>query len=278
MERSSYKLPISVGCSYNACRFCMLFKHLVFRELPMEQIEDELKRVKNAGGAPKQVFLGDGNAFAASTERLISILGLIHRYFPSVERINMDATVTNIAEKSDSQLKALHDLGVDRLYLGIESGLDDVLSFMNKDHTLEEAYRQIDRLHEAGMTYAAHMMTGVAGEGRGLENAEAIADFFNRTGPKAIINFSMFVHRRSALYREVEAGRFKAASELENLKEDRRIIELLKTDGLDFDGFHDMIEFRVRGRLPQDREKMLASLDAAIEKYSRTEPVFSFVR
>ena len=56
------------------------------------------------------------------------------------------------------------------------------------------------------------------------------------------------------------------------------IRDRLKTDGLDFDGFHDMIEFRVRGRLPQDREKMLASLDAAIEKYSRTEPVFSFVR
>ncbi len=65
MERASYMLPISVGCSYNQCRFCTLFKHLTYRQLPLEQIEAELERVSAVGGNPKQVFLGDGNAFAA---------------------------------------------------------------------------------------------------------------------------------------------------------------------------------------------------------------------
>ena len=83
MERGSYMLPTSVGCSYNACRFCMLFKHLKYRELPLEQIEGDLVRVKKAGGKPKRVFLGDGNAFCTDPERLKSILRLVRQYFPT---------------------------------------------------------------------------------------------------------------------------------------------------------------------------------------------------
>ena len=67
MERSSYMLPVAVGCSYNRCKFCTLFRHLKYRELPMEQIEAELARVRNLGGNPMRVFLGDGNAFGLGT-------------------------------------------------------------------------------------------------------------------------------------------------------------------------------------------------------------------
>ena len=66
MERASFMLPVMVGCSYNRCKFCNLFRHLKYRELPMEQIEEELKRVAELGGNPKKIFLGDGNAGSAS--------------------------------------------------------------------------------------------------------------------------------------------------------------------------------------------------------------------
>lgn len=148
MERSSYMLPVAVGCSYNQCRFCMLFKHLNYHILPMEQIEAELKRVKNAGGNPKVVFLGDGNAFGLATERLLQILELVHRYFPGCTSVNMDVTVTNIAHKNDAELQKLYEAGVRHLYLGIESGLDDVLHFMKKDHNLAQAYDAIARIRQ----------------------------------------------------------------------------------------------------------------------------------
>ena len=96
MERGSFMLPVMVGCSYNQCRFCMLFKHLRFRLLPLEQIEGELQRVQAAGGRPEKIFLGDGNAFDLETERLLKILELVHRYFPECRTVNMDATVTGI--------------------------------------------------------------------------------------------------------------------------------------------------------------------------------------
>ena len=274
MERASYMLPVAVGCSYNACTFCTLFKHLSYRELPREQIEAELQRVHAAGGNPKTVFLGDGNAFGLVTEQLIWILERIHQYFPGCECVNMDATVTNISHKSDAELKALADLGVRGLYLGIETGLDDVLLFMRKDHTLQQAYEQIARLKAAGMVFNAHMMTGIAGKGRGIENAEATAEFFNRTQPEKIINFSIFHHKRAPLYRDIEAGQFVPADEQENLREERRLLELLDVPELRYDGFHDVIiEQRFRGTLPRDRERLLAQVDKAIAYWETQPPV-----
>lgn len=277
MERSAFMLPIAVGCSYNACKFCTLFKHLKYRELPLEEIEAELIRVKEVGGNPKRVFLGDGNAFGVATEKLLRILEMVHQYFPNCEGINMDATVTNIQEKSDEELRALKEAGVDQLYLGIETGLDDVLTFMCKDHNLEDVYAAIERLHSFGMDYDAHMMTGIAGKGRGMENAEAIAKFYNETNPRKIVNFSLFLHEEAPLYRDIEKGTFVLADELENMMEERRLLELLDVQDVEYDGFHDFVKVRVRGTLPDDREKMLAKLDKAIEEFKEKDPIYSYV-
>src|SRR5699024_11383797 len=99
------------------------------------------------------------------------------------------------------------------------------------------------------------LFRSVAGKGRRIENAKALAEFFNRTRPKHVVNFSMFLHRKLALYREIQAGNFAPADELENLKEERYLIGHLEAqDGIIYDGFHDFLEFRVRGRLPRSEE------------------------
>lgn len=276
MERSSFMLPIMVGCSYNRCRFCNLFRHLKYRELPFEQIEAELARVKNVGGNPRRIFLGDGNAFAQKNDRLIQILEMIRQYFPDCEEINMDATVTSIRKRSDEELRKFGRLGVRHLYLGIESGLDDVLVFMEKDHNQEQAYEAIRRLKHAGMVFDAHIMTGVAGKGRGAENAKALAEFLNQTEPAHVVNFSMFLHKEVPLYQNILDGSFIPASERENLVEERCLLERLDADIL-YDGFHDFIRFRVRGRLPRDKEKMLSRLNEVIGRTPETE-LYSYVQ
>lgn len=276
MERASFMLPIMVGCSYNRCKFCNLFRHLSYRELPLEQIEQELKRVKGVGGNPKRIFLGDGNAFAQKNDRLIQILEMIQQYFPDCEEINMDATVTSIRKRSDEELRKFGRLGVRHLYLGIESGLDDVLVFMEKDHNQEQAYEAIRRLKHAGMVFDAHIMTGVAGKGRGAENAKALAEFLNQTEPAHVVNFSMFLHKEVPLYQNILDGSFIPASERENLVEERCLLERLDADIL-YDGFHDFIRFRVRGRLPRDKEKMLSRLNEVIGRTPETE-LYSYVQ
>ena len=88
MERGAFMLPVAAGCAYNACKFCMLFKHLSFRELPLEQIHEEILRVKALGGNPKKVFLGDGNAFGMDQERFLAILAMIREHFPDCSMVN----------------------------------------------------------------------------------------------------------------------------------------------------------------------------------------------
>ena len=144
---------------------------------------------------------------------------------------------------------------------------------------LEEAYEAIRRLQEAGLTFDAHIMTGVAGKGRGEENALALARFLNQTHPAHVVNFSMFLHKEVPLYREAERGTFTQADELECLKEELSLIERAGTEEypISYDGFHDFIEFRVRGILPRDREKMKEKLQAEIRKYEGKRPVYSLV-
>lgn len=277
MERSSFMLPVTVGCPYNQCKFCNLFRHLRYRELPAEKIEEELKRVKDIGGSPTKIFLGDGNAFGLKTERLFWILERIQSYFPDCRTINMDATVTSILQKSEQELKRLAEYGVRHLYLGIESGLEDVLTFMKKDHTVSEAYEAIERLQAAGLIYDAHIMTGVAGRGRGRENADALAQFLNQTHPVHVVNFSMFIHREVPLYREIENGNYVPADELESLREEKRLLEQLNIP-VKYEGFHDYIQIRVRGKLPSDQEKMVGKLETFIKKYEAKQPIYALVQ
>lgn len=277
MERSSYMLPVMVGCSYNRCRFCTLFKHLKFRKLPLAQVEHDLIRVKEAGGKPKAVFLGDGNAFDLPTEELEEILKLVRKYFPEGPSVRMDATVTGILAKSPKELEQLHSFGVEHLYLGIESGLEEVLAFMKKDHTISQAGKAIARIQDAGIAFDAHIMTGVAGYGKGMENARALAAFLNETKPERVINFSMFLHTDAPLYQEIRNGNFKPATELENLKEEKLLLEELEPMDLAYDGFHDFIEFRVRGNLKKDKEKMIKKIADEIIRQEKKEEVIAYI-
>lgn len=298
MERAAYKLPVMVGCCYNQCKFCDLFKHLKFRVIPIEEVEADIKRVAEAGGCPRKIFLGDGSAFALETEHLMKILDLIHRYFQGFIEINMNATVRSILNKSDDELRMLADNGVRHLYIGLESGLEDVLSFMNKGNTVEELRRAVDRLHKYGMHFDAHIMTGSAGHGRGPENAAATAEVLTSLKATSATNFSMFIHHEVPLYQDMKDGKFTAASEYENLFEDRLLIQhisdRLAESGeytiesgehdidagghtMKYESFHDFISFHVWGTLPQDRDKMLARLDTAIEEYRDKQSVVSVI-
>ncbi len=276
MERASFMLPVAVGCAHNRCRFCMLFKHLQYRALPMEQILAEIRRVEALGGSPKRVFLGDGSAFSLPAARLEEILLEVRRAFPACESVAMDATVRSVLQKDEDELQHLHELGVTDLYLGIECALEDVLSAMEKGNSHAEAEEAIMRLHRAGIGYDAHIMTGICGHGRGEENAHALAAFFQRTRPLRICNFSLFLHKRSPLYEDVEAGRFVPADELENLREELILLRELDGLSLDYDGMHDWLPFRVRGKLPADRESMCRRLEekiAAMEHADAPIPV-----
>ena len=268
-ERGAFMLPVMVGCTHNKCKFCGLFKHLKFRVLPVEQVEAEILRVVEKGGNPETVFLGDGNAFCLPAESLLKIADLIRKNFPATKHINMDATVQNILAKTDDELKALADAGVYNLYVGIECGLEDVLEFMNKGNTLAEAKEAVSRLKAAGMTYSAHMMSGIAGQGRGEENARALAEFFNETQPLNICNFDLGMHRSVELWDDYKNGTYQVSSAAERFAEEKLLIELIEpASEMHYDAVFEAPPLRFIGTLPQDKEKLVTQFVSAQEKYA----------
>ena len=277
MEAKAFMLPVTVGCPYNRCKFCDLFTDLRYRKISLEDIENELKRVSAHGGNPELIYLGDGSAFQLKAEELIEIISLVKHYFLGAATFNSDATITSIKSKSDEELKTLHSLGYNKLYIGIENALPDVLNYMDKDHSVEEAYSEIKRLQDAGFSYAAHFMTGVAGSGRWEESAVAMAEFLTETKPENVVNFSMFLSA-DKLSEEIRNGSFKPATELENLREERKLVELLAVDPMHpikWDSFHDWIHVRTRGSLPKDKDKILSVLDKAIAKFDKLPDIYS---
>jgi radical SAM superfamily enzyme YgiQ (UPF0313 family) len=284
MERAAYKLPVMVGCCYNKCRFCDLFKHLKFRVIPIGEVEADIKRVYDAGGKPRKIFLGDGSAFALQTDHLLEVLDIIHRYFPECGEINMNATVSCILLKSDDELQKLAANGVKHLYIGLESGLEDVLEFMNKGNTVDQLREAVKRIRQFGMCFDAHIMTGSAGHGRSTENAQATAAVLAELEASSATNFSMFIHHETPLYNDMLEGRFDAASEYENLLEERELISVISDrlikngkHSMKYEGFHDFISFHVWGVLPRDMDKMQIKLDNIISEYSSKKDVKSII-
>ena len=291
-ERGAFGLVVSHGCPYNRCAFCDLYKCDTYREVSLDQVEAELKRVQSVGGKPTKLMLGDGDALHMDFDRLMTILHMIDHYLPSVTRIVSDATIWSISRKSDEELRTLSNRGWQMFYVGIESGLDDVLRFMHKDHTNAMARQQVARLHAAGIQLGAHIMTGVAGAGRGMENARATAALLNELQPAFVTNFNMNVSPVTELGLLEEDGKFVRATDLEGMEEERELVSLLQIDGT-FEGYHNKYVrpdeliaegdgpawqraftqwVHTKGKLPQDREKILAKLDAAIADLRQLEP------
>lgn len=274
-ERGAFMLPIMVGCSHNKCKFCGLFKHLEFRVLPLEQVFQEISRVASKAGNPKTIFLGDGNAFCLPSEHLLKVCEEIHKQFNQTCKINMDATVKNILSKSPTELKELADAGIYNLYIGIECGLDDVLEFMNKGNNLSEAKEAISRIKEAGMVYSAHMMSGIAGKGRGEENAYALAKFFNETQPLNICNFDFGLHKSLELWNDFKCGKYKVSNASERFFEEEILISEIKPNyEMHYDAIFEAPPLRFRGTLPKDQDKLVAQFKSAKEKYLGQEDLY----
>ena len=263
MELGAFLLPVAVGCTHNQCTFCAFYKDKSFRIIPLEEVEAELTRASETGRIPRRIFLGDGNPFVLPTDRLLTILDMIRRHFPEMPPVHMDATVANVAGKSDEELRALRVAGVRKLYIGIECGDESALSKLKKGFSLSQAKEQTARLLAAGIDCGAHLMLGCSGQGKGHKTALRTAELLNDTHPTDIINVEMFVHPGTELFRQISAGEFIPAGTLESLEEERTLIENIRV-GVNYDGFHGWHEFHVWGQLPEKRTTMLRKLDAAI--------------
>lgn len=265
-EAGSSILQVSVGCTYNRCRFCSLCRKpgKEFRVSPRSEIEEDLSELASYTFRRPRIYLYGGNPFGIDPAELVEVLELIHEKLPEVRSIGGFARVADIAARSDEELRTWARLGVDDVSIGAESGFDPALRYMRKPNTAADLERQCARLDAAGIGYTLFYLAGMAGAGACSQAAAASAEVFRRINPKRINIMTMTVFDDADLAADVAAGDFAPASEHEILAELRDFIAGLEGCTSLVEAGHDTNMVKFDGVLPRDREKMTAYLDSRI--------------
>ena len=260
-EASSLLLQATSGCSHNACTFCSMYQDVPFEASPLEEIEEDLAYVGQHNTLFKRVFLVNGDAFCLSFERLAQIAELIHRYLPRVESIGGYASINNILGKSEDELRELWLMGYADFNIGLESGLDDVLSYMNKGYTLAQAREAFERLNAAGMPFNLNIITAAAGRGRCVEHAAANAAIVNEAGPTLIFVSPLHVDPGARLEQLVAEGDFEECVLGDYIDEEIEFLRRLEVQNCIFFGLHVSNPVRVSGILPHDKASLIRELE-----------------
>lgn len=276
-EAASLLLEVTAGCTHHKCKFCTLYNDLPFRfrMSPIEDIEADLKEARkvykhwNRQGADR-VFLTGANPFVLSYQKLVTIAELIHKYHPSVKSIGSFARITDITPKTDEELAELHILGYDGLTIGIETGDDEALHFMNKGYVSTDIVEQCQRLDKAGIHYSFFYLASISGAARGEIGASLTADVCNQLHPTLVGANMLTIYPDSELFREIQQGNWQEESELEKYKEIRTLVESLNIPTT-FAALGASNAFQLYGELPKDKKKLLSILDEIIDNVSEEE-------
>ena len=282
-EASSLLLEVTAGCTHHKCKFCTLYNDLPFkfRMSPLGDVESDLQEAQLWGTDPialltarlqglprperiQRAFLTGANPFVLKSERLLAIADLIRQYVPSIKTIGCFARITDVTLKSDEELASLHQAGYDGLTIGIETGDDEALQFMNKGYTAADIVKQCQRLDQAGIHYSFFYLVSISGAGRGEIGAKATADVCNRLHPTLIGVNMLTIYPDSELYQEIQRGNWKEESEIEKYKEIRTLLESLEIP-TQFAALGASNAFQFQGTLPEDKEALAAALDKIIE-------------
>ena len=259
-EANSLLLPVTHGCSHNACAFCTMYKGIAYSEVPLEKIAYDLRLASVYRPRTTRVFLENGDAFTLSGERLAQICEMIRDALPAVKTITMYASINNVATKTDDELARLAELGVDELNIGVESGLDDALMRMRKGYTAEQAIDQLMRLKAAGISYGLNIILGLAGPERRFEHAEATARLLNATQPYLVFTGTTHADAGCELYEWMESGEFVESVIAEYLDEEEALIDALALQDTRLFSLHPSNIVRFDAMLPRDKAEVLAYL------------------
>ena len=276
-EAASLLLEVTAGCTHHKCKFCTLYNDLPFKfkMSPMEDIECDLQEVKRAvKGLSSEhidrVFLTGANPFVLSYNKLVAIAELIYKYLPLVKSIGSFARITDVAPKSDKELAKLRALGYDGFTIGIETGDNEALRFMNKGYTSTDIIEQCQRLDAADIHYSFFYLVSISGAGRGETGAKLMADICNQMHPTLIGANMLTIYPNSELFVEIQRGNWHEEGELEKYKEVRTLIENLQIPTV-FAAMGASNAFQFYGQLPKDKEKLLSFLDEIIGNVSEEE-------
>lgn len=269
-EAYSLILQVTIGCAHNACAFCGMYKGKKFRVRSREEIHRDIREAAAAtGGRVNRVFLADGDVLAMETEDLLDLLSFLFHAFPRLERVAGYAGPRDLLAKTPAELTQIRKAGLQLLYLGVESGNDQILKKMVKGVDAAGMIRAGRAAIDAGFTLSVTVITGLGGRERSCDHARATARVINTIKPHFLSALTLMVVENTPLYRQVKQGEFTLLSPLESLQEIAWLLADINLSGCLFRSNHASNYLPLKGILNDDRERLIALLKQAVKDPAR---------
>lgn len=266
-EWKSYILQVTNGCSWNQCTFCEMYtseqKRFSFKA--PDNIRNELKYLATQQQVPHRIFLADGDAMTLSTRRLSDILTDIKTYLPHVTRVSSYCLPRNLINKSVEELKTLQELGLKMVYVGCESGDNEVLKLVNKGESFDSSLEALKKLKEAGIKSSVMILNGLGGIRLSHQHAIHSARLMNAAQPEylstLVVSFPKGEKRFTDSYSD-----FQALSQQQLFQEMQWLLSELELNKTIFRSDHASNYLVLKGVLGQDKEKLLSQINATLNK------------
>ena len=263
-EADAYILQATIGCSWNHCTYCDMYRDKSFRVRDLaESLADLEAGAWRFGDQIEKVFVADGDALILPMEQWLPILDRSRALFPRLRRVSCYAMARNVNEKSDADLARLREAGLSLLYIGPESGDDVTLKRIAKGDDAAAHVEAAQRAHAAGMEISVIALLGIAGD-RSEEHARATADLVTAMDPEYFAALTVTVVPGTPLHTLERRGRFAVPPVPDLLRELRTMVDRARPNDAMFRTNHASNYLPLGGRLPRDRDRIVQVIDAAL--------------
>lgn len=265
-EAKSLILPVTNGCSWNKCTFCEMYTQpqKKFRARKPEDVRKDINNAAKSLGGVKRVFLADGDAMVLPTRRLVEILAELNAAFPELQRVSNYCLPRNLAKKTVEDLKQLKEAGLKILYVGMESGDDEVLQRINKGETWESTRSALLKIREAGLTSSVMVLNGLGGETLSRQHAINTATLCNETQPDYLSTLVVSFPQGEERFREGFGEDFIPLTQQGLFEEIRTFMAHLELERTVFRSDHASNYLVLKGNLGRDKQKLLDQVNLAI--------------
>ena len=258
-EARSLIFQVTLGCSFNECSFCDMYRSKEYSERPWEEIKSEIDMMARMMPETTRVFLADGDALNLDAEYMVKIVKYIYEKFPKLERISCYAMPMNILKKTPEELKKMHDAGLTMFYLGIESGSDIVLKKVTKGATSKTIIKSVNKAKNAGYTMSCMVILGLGGKKYSNDHIQGTADVINACSPQYVGALTLYLENgiKDEFLKKFE-GEFSRLNDDEALNELEELLSKIDTkEEIIFRANHGSNAYTIKGTFPQDKQKML---------------------
>lgn len=265
-EAESLILPVTEGCSWNKCTFCEMYTapQKKFRARDEDEVLESIRLTgQRYGDQIRRIFLADGDALVLPTRRLLAILDAIRTHLPAVRRISSYCLPRNLRKKSQQEINELAAAGLKMVYVGAESGDDEVLAAVDKGETFATTRAALDKLGEAGITRSVMILNGLGGKVLSRQHAENSARLANATQPEYLATLVVSFPKGEQRFRAGFPG-WEPLNQPELFVEMERFLDKLELKRTVFRSDHASNWLVLKGTLGADKERLLSQVRQAI--------------